>query len=92
MFSYIVGGRKGIAQTIKTSIYASTPWLIIGWIPYIGDIAWLWGLVLMVIGIRQLQEITTGKAVLAIFLPIIILIVLAVLMQSYFYIWGWSSN
>jgi tetratricopeptide (TPR) repeat protein len=92
-FIYTVGGRKGVTQTIKTSIYASTPWLVIGWIPYIGSsIAWLWWLVLMIIGIRQLQEITTGKAVLAIFLPIIILIVLAVLMESYFYIWGWSSN
>ncbi len=76
IFVYIVGGRKGIAETIKAVMYGSTPGLLLGWIPVIGFIAGIWSLVLEILGIRQLHEISTGKAVLAV---VLLLIVVAVL-------------
>lgn len=83
IFVYIVGGRKGISQTIKAVMYGSTPGLLLGWIPIIGFIAALWSLVLEILGIRQHHEITTGRAILAVFLPGIILIIILILLWNF---------
>ncbi len=82
IFVYIVGGRRGIAQTIKAIMYGSTPGLLFGWIPVINFIAIIWSLVAEIIGIRQLHELTTGKAILAVILPIIIAIILAIVLAA----------
>ncbi len=79
---YIVGGKKGIEQTIKALMYGQTPGLLLGWIPIIGIIAGIWSFVLYILGIRQLQEITTGKAILAVLIPIIIIVVLIVVLAA----------
>ena len=63
---YLVGGREGITETWKAVIYASTPSLLFGWIPVVGFVVWLWSLVLMVIGIRELQNMTLARAALAV--------------------------
>jgi hypothetical protein len=78
---YAVGGRKGVGQTIKSMAYGSTPSLVLGWIPFLGIIGVIWSIVVSIIGIRQLHEISTGRAVLAyiigaIIIPIIIVIVI----------------
>jgi len=70
IFVYLVGGRKGITQTIKAFMYGVTPVLLLGWIPIIGFITVIWTLVLEIIGIRQLHELTIGRAILAMFLPV----------------------
>lgn len=82
IFVYIVGGRKGIAETIKAVMYGSTPGLLLGWIPVIGFIAGIWSLVLEILGIRQLHEISTGKAVLAVVLLIIVAVVLSIILAA----------
>ncbi|MFH1294592.1 MAG: YIP1 family protein [Candidatus Aenigmatarchaeota archaeon] len=74
IFVYIVGGRKGYTSTFNAMAYASTPSLLLGWIPVVNIITGIWALVLEVKGIRTLHEITTGKAILAILLPVIILL------------------
>jgi len=79
IFVYIVGGRKGIERTIKAVMYASTPGLLLGWIPFIGFFAWIWSLIVEILGIRQLHELTTGRAVLAVLIPIIIGVVLIII-------------
>lgn len=69
---YIVGGRKGVMQTIKALMYGGTPYYLLGWIPFIGIIAVIWSIILYIIGIRQLHELSTGKAVLAVILTVIV--------------------
>lgn len=84
----IVGGKKGITQTIKAVIYGSTPGLLLGWIPLIGMLAAIWSFVLEILGIRQLQEVTTGRAIIAVIIPVVILtiiiIIIAVIAGLYF--------
>jgi len=70
---YIVGGRKGVGQTIKAMAYGSTPSLLLGWIPLVGIIFAIWSIVVSIIGIRELHEISTGRAVLAYLLGAIII-------------------
>jgi hypothetical protein len=81
-FVYIVGGRRGVAQTIKAGMYGSTPSLLFGWIPLIVFLAIIWSLVTEIIGIRQLHELTTGKAILVVILPIIIAIILIIALAA----------
>jgi hypothetical protein len=82
IFVYIVGGRKGLSQTIKAVMYGSTPGLLFGWIPIIGIIAGIWSLVLEVLGIRQLHEITTGKAIMAVVIMLVILGLITVILAA----------
>jgi hypothetical protein len=82
IFVYIVGGRKGIAQTIKVAMYASTPGLLLGWLPVINIITSIWSILLNIVGIRQLHELTTGKAVLAVLIPLILAVILAVIVAA----------
>ncbi|MEM3628628.1 MAG: YIP1 family protein [Candidatus Bathyarchaeia archaeon] len=70
---YLCGGRKGVGQTIKAMAYGSTPSLLLGWVPFIGVIFGVWSMVVSIIGLRQLHEISTGRAVLAYLLGAIII-------------------
>jgi hypothetical protein len=79
IFAYIYGARKGLEQTMKTVAYGSTPSLLFMWIPIIGWIIALYGIVLNVLGLKNLHGITTGRAVLAVITPIIIGIIIAVI-------------
>lgn len=88
LWVYIFGGRKGIMQTFKAILYGDTPFLLLGWIPLIGYLFALWSLVLGILGIRELQELSIGKAILAVAAAIItILIPLALLIA-----WLMTSN
>jgi len=62
---HILGGRKGVGQTIKSMAYGSTPFLLLGWIHFVGIVFLIWSIVVSIIGIRQLHEISMGKAVAA---------------------------
>ncbi|MCK4796258.1 MAG: YIP1 family protein [Spirochaetes bacterium] len=73
---YILGGKNGIKQTVKAVMYGLTPVLLLGWIPIIGIIAVLWSLVLEVIGIRQFQDITTGRAMIAVIFSFLIIVII----------------
>jgi len=84
IFVYIVGGRGGISQTIKAGMYGSTASLLFGWIPVISFIAMIWSLVAEIIGIRQLQELTTGKAILVVILSLIVTIILTIALAAFY--------
>jgi hypothetical protein len=72
LWVYLVGGRNGLEQTIKAVMYGDTPVLLLGWIPIFNVIAGIWTLIVSIIGIRQLHGLSTGKAVLAVIIAIII--------------------
>jgi hypothetical protein len=79
LFVRAFGGRKGYGNTIKAFAYGNTPLFLFGWIPFVGMLLWIWALVLNIIGIRQLHEISTGRAVGAVLLGIVALIIIGVL-------------
>lgn len=83
LWVYIVGGRKGIGQTMNAVIYGSTPSLLLGWIPVISILFGLWSIVLWVLGVRDLQELTTGKAIAAVAIAIIIPLAIILILAAY---------
>jgi hypothetical protein len=84
LWVYLLGGREGIMQTFKAIIYGNTPRLILGWIPFIGFIFALWSLVLGILGVRELQEISSGKAILAFAIAIMIPVIIIIVIAAYF--------
>jgi hypothetical protein len=79
LFVRAFGGRKGYGNTIKAFAYGNTPIFLFGWIPFVGALFSIWALVLDIIGIRQLHEISTGRAVGAVLLSIVALVIIGVL-------------
>ena len=71
LFTWLLGGRKGYVQTLKSLIYGMTPSLLLGWIPYVSFIGPIWSFVLEILGIRELQEISAGKALTAVLVAIV---------------------
>jgi hypothetical protein len=86
MFVWLLGGRKEYFQTLKALMYGSTPGLLISWIPIIGFIGALWTLILVILGIQELQEMTPGRAVAAVILAIVIFMVIIILLAALFFI------
>ncbi|PKL64731.1 MAG: hypothetical protein CVV32_06505 [Methanomicrobiales archaeon HGW-Methanomicrobiales-3] len=84
LWVYLFGGSRGIMQTINAVIYGSTPRLIFGWIPFIGFIFTLWSLALGILGVRELQEIDSLKATLAVALAVMIPVILLIVLAAYF--------
>ena len=86
LWVYIFGGRRGIWQTMKAVMYGDTPFLLFGWIPFIGFVFVLWSLVLGILGIRELQETSSIKAILAVALAVMIPLILLLIFAAYFMI------
>jgi len=82
VFVLLFGGEKGYVQTMKVVLYANTPALILGWIPFINIIGGIWTFVLMILGIRECQELSTGRAVLVMIIPIVLGLILMVFILS----------
>ena len=88
LWAYIFGAKKGLHQTLKTVFYGGTPSYLLGWIPFIAILFWLWSLYLQWIGLQKLHDMPGNKALLSILiafiLPLIILTILALLALSFF--------
>ncbi|OPX73643.1 MAG: Yip1 domain protein [Methanoregulaceae archaeon PtaU1.Bin059] len=87
LFVYLLGGRKGYAETVKAMIFGSTPYMLIGWIPVIGlFVGGIWSLILEILGIRELHQVSTGRAAGAVVLSVFILALLIILIAAWFFI------
>ena len=92
LWVYIFGGRQGIWQTLKAVMYGNTPYLLFGWIPFIGFVFTLWSLVLGIFGIQELQELSSLKATLAVALAVMIPLVLLLILAAYFMVASVTST
>ncbi|MBP1927594.1 hypothetical protein J2741_000141 [Methanolinea mesophila] len=79
VFVLLFGGTKGVVQTIKTVMYASTPFFILGWIPYISIIGVIWAWILLILGIKENHEMVLGHAILAVVVPLVLVLIFVVL-------------
>jgi len=86
LWVYVLGGRKGLLETAKAVVYGMTPAMLLGWIPFIGFVFCIWSLVLQIIGVRELQEMSSGKALVAMVIAVTIPLVVLVLLAMYFFI------
>ncbi|NIQ37277.1 MAG: hypothetical protein GTN81_01605 [Proteobacteria bacterium] len=76
------GNRRGFEATFRVIAYAmSTQMLAI--IPLLGGlVGGIWSLVIEIIGLRESHDITTGRAVFAVFLPILVIVFLGLILAA----------
>lgn len=85
----LFGGKRGYGETVKAVIYGGTPCYILGWIPFIGLIFGVWAFILEILGVRELQDLSTGKAIGAVLVPLIIIgVIISIIIAAavYFYV------
>jgi|SRR5215211_2950051 len=76
----VVGsGHSGFGATFRVVSYSSVTSLL-GWIPFIGWIFTLYRLYLATVGIREMHSTTTGRALLVVLLPAILILVLVLVL------------
>lgn len=93
----VMSGRGDFADSFKSVVYAQTPSMLLGWIPVIGFIIWIWSIVLLVIGVRELHEMDTMKAVIAVVIAVVIVFVIAAILglilgAAFFALFGIASS
>ena len=64
------GARHSFETTFRVTSYVYGSMMALTALPYVGCVAYIWMLVLLVIGMSKAHEITTGKAMLAVLLPV----------------------
>jgi hypothetical protein len=75
----IVGSRNsGFEGTFRVGAYSSVTSLV-SWIPFIGWIASLYGIYLAIMGIREVHNTSTGKAVIVVLIPAVVVFLLVLL-------------
>jgi hypothetical protein len=84
LWVYLLGGRKGMKQTIKAVLYAQTPAFLLLWIPLPGIARWfllslvaIWVIWILMAGIRQLHEVTGTVAFAAVIIPLVVWVIIA---------------
>ncbi len=78
-FIMLMDGKKGVRETIKTTMYAATPGLLLGWIPFICIIGWVWSFVLLILGFRDNNGLSFEKAVITAVIPVILGLIMLIL-------------
>lgn len=72
LFCMLFGcAKNGYWATFRVSAYATSPLVFYG-IPCLGLIAWVYSLVLTILGIARVQDSTVGRAVGAALLPLVL--------------------
>jgi len=72
----IVKGTGDYEATFRVLSYSSAV-QVATWIPYIGWIASLYGLYLIVVGSSEVHRVSVAKSVLAVLIPVIVIILIA---------------
>jgi len=73
--------NAGFEATFRVVAYASVIQLV-SWIPIVGIIAGLYAVVLSVLGIREVHNTTTGKALLVVLIPVAVLLLIALIIGA----------
>ncbi len=81
----IFGGIGKFEKTYQLCVYSKTPALLLGWIPGVGFVIWLYDLVLLIIGTQRLHRISRTKSILMYVIPLVIILAFyAVIMFVFF--------
>lgn len=86
----IWGGRAPYAKTYQLTAYAGTPSMLLGWIPFVGILAGIYGLVLFIIGAQRTHGLSKTRSIWCFLIPAIVLVLLVVALFSLglFYLFG----
>lgn len=77
LFVYLLGGGDYM-KTLSVVSYVTSVQAFFGWIPVINIVAAFYGIYIQVRGVEEFHNFSTGRAVAAVLLPIVALLVLGI--------------
>jgi predicted Zn finger-like uncharacterized protein len=77
-FLFIIGGTsRGFEGTLKVMLYSNAV-SVFSLFPYIGGvISFVWGITIIITGLREIHETSNGKAIFSLLLPLFFLLILS---------------
>ncbi|GIX05660.1 MAG: hypothetical protein KatS3mg115_0063 [Candidatus Poribacteria bacterium] len=80
----VLGGRNApYRATFRAIAYVNGAMAWIAWIPVLGWLgAWIWGIVLEVLALREVHRTTTGRAVVAVLAPLLVMLLVLGLLAA----------
>ena len=91
IYQYIIhkmGGQQGFTRTAQSFVYGATPGILLSWLPIANILASIYSVYITIIGLMKLQQMPRNRAIWAYFLPFIIIIVIALLIVLFAFIYG----
>lgn len=83
LFARLLKGKGDYSATYKALTYASTPSLLLGWIPWVGIIFSIYSFYLSLKGISKLHEVSMGRAFVIVFVvPFVIALIIAIILAG----------
>lgn len=83
LFMRLFGGKGNYSMTYKAVVYASTPSLLLGWIPYVGVISAIYTFYLSLKGLSKLHSVSMKRVFVAVFgIPLIILLITIIILAG----------
>ncbi len=79
----IFGGKASYQKTFQLYVYSHVPEILLGLLPILGMILWIWTMVLLVIGSQKTHKLTKNKAILIIVIPYILINVIVLLITFF---------
>jgi hypothetical protein len=87
LFVKLFKGKGDYSDTYKALIYANTPSLLFGWVPYAGIIFGLYSFYLSLKGISKLHEVSMIRAFIMLIAPIVVIILAIIAIGVVLYIY-----
>jgi len=69
----IWGVKSDYKKTYQLYVYGNTPSIVLGWIPFVNFIIWIWSMIILIVGTMKVYGTSKTKATWIYLLPIIIL-------------------
>jgi hypothetical protein len=91
LFVKLFKGKGTYSDTYKALIYASTPSLLFGWVPWVGVIFGLYSFYLSLKGISKLHEVSMLRAFIMLITPAIV-VILAAIMTSFLVLYTYLAS
>lgn len=77
---YLLGGR-GTHKTADIVAYTSAVQAFFGWIPIVNIFAGLYGLYLYIIGFKDVHDLSTARAAVAVLVPVFVFLAIMILLM-----------
>ncbi len=87
LFARLFGAKKGYDVTFAVNSYSTAP-SIFEVIPFVNWIAVVYGLVLLIVGMKYQHEMSTIRAVCSVLIPLIIIVGIAIAIMLMFVPWS----
>jgi len=81
----LFGGKKKYAETYEIMAYSTTPNYLIGWIPIVGFLTFIYQIYLLILATHQVHKIKYKTTVLMYVIPLSLLFVLYVIGLYFFF-------